>query len=80
MVLAPDGNIVEIVAGSDGGADHEEKHLCQRMSDPPRLARVIDLRKMVQQAAKAGFRAEIVHLVGSRIRKPDGITQHAIVK
>src|SRR5208337_134107 len=80
MVLAPGGNIVEIVAGGDGGTDGEKQHLCQRMSDPPRLARVVDLRKMVQKAAKARFRAEIVHLAGSRIRKPDGITQHAIVK
>jgi len=49
-------------------------------SPPPRLARVIDIRKMLQQTAKAGFRAEIVHLKGSRIGKPDGIAQHAIVK
>ena len=76
----PGGNIVEVVAGGDGGADDEKQHLSQRMGDPPSLARVLNLRKMIQKATNPQFRAEIVHFEGSRIRKPDGITQHAIVK
>ena len=80
MVFTPGGDVVEVVARCDTGADDEKEHFRQRMGDPPGLARVVHRRKMVQKAAKARFRAEIVHLEGSRIRKPDGITHHAIVK
>ncbi len=69
MVLAPGGDIVEIIVGSDGCASDQKQHLGQRMGDPPCLARVFDLRKMVQQAAKARFRAEIVHREGSPNQK-----------
>ena len=58
MVFAPFGDVVEIVARGDAGADDEKQHLRQRMSDPPSLARVLYCRKMVQKTAKARFRPE----------------------
>ena len=69
MVLAPFGDVVEIVARGNAGADDEKQHLLQRMSDPPSFARVLYCRKMVQKTAKARFRPEAVHLRGSPNQK-----------
>ena len=62
MALAPGGDVVEVVAGSDAGADDEQQNLGQRMRHPPRLAWVLDDRKMVEKAAQARLVAEAVHV------------------
>jgi hypothetical protein len=49
MMLAPRRDNVEIVAGRDRGADHQQQDFPQRISHPPRLALVLDFRKVLQQ-------------------------------
>jgi hypothetical protein len=48
MHLAPGGDVIEIVAGRDRPADHQQQHFAQRMRHPPLLARILNDRKMIQ--------------------------------
>jgi hypothetical protein len=48
MRLAPGGDVVVVVAVGDGGADHEQQDLGQRMTDAAHVARVVDRRKVLQ--------------------------------
>ena len=61
MGPAPGGDIVEVVAGGDAGADDEKQDLRQRMRHPPLFAPVFDDRKMIQQTAQAGLVVEVFH-------------------
>ena len=49
VLLAPGDNIIEIVAGRDGGAGQQQQHLAQRIRNPPRLAPVLEPGKMLQK-------------------------------
>ena len=49
MMLAPGGDLVEIVARGDGGAGQQQQDLSQRKDDPPGLAIVRKPRKMLQE-------------------------------
>jgi hypothetical protein len=51
-LLTPRGDRVVIVAVGNRAANHEQKNLRERMGDPPRLARILDYRKMIQKGAK----------------------------
>ena len=59
MRFAPVRDGVEIVAIGHRAADQKQQNLRQRMSHPPRLPRVLDDGKMVQQGPKARFVAEL---------------------
>jgi hypothetical protein len=49
MMLAPGGDLVEIVARGDRGAGQKQQHLGQGMDDPPWLAVIRKIEKMLQQ-------------------------------
>src|SRR3546814_10337033 len=49
MRLAPGGDVIVVVAVGDRAADRQQQHLRQRMRHTPRIARVLDLRKMLQK-------------------------------
>ena len=50
---APGGDVVEVVAGRDRGAHHQQQHLAQRIHHPPGLARVLKLGKVLQKQRQA---------------------------
>ena len=52
MRFAPFGDPFVIVAIGNRAADHQQQHLRQRVRHPPRLARVFDDGKMVEQRPK----------------------------
>jgi hypothetical protein len=60
MVLAPGDDIVEVVARGDRGASQQKQDLGQRKGDPPRLAVVLQPRKMLQKQRHAGARNRLV--------------------
>jgi hypothetical protein len=49
MRLAPCGDPFVIVAIGDRAAHRQQQHLRQRVCHPPRLARILNYRKMVEQ-------------------------------
>ena len=49
MMLAPQDDVVEIVAGGDGGAGHQQQHLMQGIHDPVRLPVVRKLGKTLDE-------------------------------
>jgi hypothetical protein len=49
VMLAPGDNIVKIVAARDGGTDHQQQDLRERIDDAPRLTVIRQCGKMVQQ-------------------------------
>ena len=51
MVLAPQGDFIKIIARGDRGAGQKQKHLGQRIHHPPRLALIVEPRKMLQKQA-----------------------------
>src|SRR5450432_4712823 len=53
MMLAPGGYLVEIVARGDRGAGQKQQHLGQGIDDPPWLAVIRKLGKMLQQQSHA---------------------------
>ena len=60
MRLATGRDVLVVVAVAHRGAHREEKDLPQRIHHPPRRARILDPREMVQQRLEAGARREIV--------------------
>ena len=52
MRRAPGGDVFVVVAIGDTAADHQKENLRQRMQDPPHVARVLHLRKVVEQRGK----------------------------
>ena len=53
VMAAPGGDVVEVVAGRNRGAHHQQQDLAQRIHHPPGLARVLKLGKMLQQQRQA---------------------------
>ena len=49
VALAPQDNLVEVVAGGDHSAGHQEQDLLERVSDAPALALVVQLGKVPEQ-------------------------------
>src|SRR5215831_10119356 len=49
VALAPKDDLVEVVAGGDGGAGHQEQDLLERVGDAPALALVVQLGKVLEQ-------------------------------
>ena len=82
MLAAPQGNGVEVVAIGHRGANDEQQDLRQRVGDAPRLARIVNDRKVVKQRPKTRFFRKSIkdkaHGGGSRIAPPKGITLMAI--
>ena len=62
MRLAPIDDVLVIVAARDRPAHHQEQHLAQRISDLPGLARVLDLRKVIEQQAQSSWRKRLTSL------------------
>ena len=69
VLVAPQDNIIIIVAGRHRAADHQKQHLAQRIHHLARLAGVLDLRKMLQKA-RAAQRGGFVHGFLPNERKP----------
>src|SRR6266704_5952254 len=61
MVLAPGDDVVEIVAGRDRGAGHQQQDLLERIHDPPGLALIPEFGKMLQKQAQARPRGLLVN-------------------
>src|SRR5271154_5844597 len=55
LVIAPGGDFVEIVTRGDSGAGQQQQDLGQRVDHPPRLALIIEPRKMLQQQSYASL-------------------------
>ena len=55
MRLAPGGDVVVVVAVGQGGADHQQQHLRQRVADPAHVARILDRGEVVEQNREAGL-------------------------
>jgi hypothetical protein len=51
MMLAPGDDVVEIVAGRDGRAGHQQQHLLEWIHHPPGLAVVVQFGEMLQKQA-----------------------------
>jgi hypothetical protein len=72
MRLAPGGDPLVIVAIADRPAHDEKQNLRQRMRCPPRFARILNRREMIQQRPKAGLlrksKIDKLHDRGSRIK------------
>jgi hypothetical protein len=49
MRFAPINDVVIIVAARDRAAHDQEQHLAQRISDLPRLPRILDRRQVIEQ-------------------------------
>src|ERR1019366_5313392 len=49
MMLAPGDDVVEVVAGGDGGAGHQQQDFIEPVHDPARLPFVRKLGKMLQK-------------------------------
>src|ERR1700694_4154392 len=56
MVFAPGDDVVEIVAGGDRGAGHQQQDLLERIHDAPRLAVILELGKVSQKQGKTRTR------------------------
>jgi hypothetical protein len=56
MVFAPGDNVVEIVAGGDRGAGHQQQDLLERIHNAPRLAVILELGKVSQKQGKTRTR------------------------
>ena len=53
MRRAPGGDILVVVAVGNRAADHQQQHLGERMQDPPHVAWVLHLRKVLEQRREA---------------------------
>src|SRR5215471_1856653 len=49
VALTPKNDLVEVVAGGDGGAGHQKQDLLERVGDAPALALVVQLSKVLEQ-------------------------------
>ena len=49
MVLAPQDDVVEVVAAGDRGAGHQQQHLLEGVGDTPALAFVVEFGEMLEQ-------------------------------
>src|SRR3546814_7693344 len=63
MRLAPGGDVIVVVAVGDRAADRQQQHLRQRMRHTPRIARVLDLRKMLQKRRSEEHTSELQSLM-----------------
>ncbi len=57
VMLAPGDNIVKIVATRDGGTDHQQQDLRERIDNAPRLTVIRECGKLVQQQGQTRTRA-----------------------
>src|SRR5437870_12984321 len=60
MVFAPGDDVVKIVAGSYGGAGHQQQNLLERIHHPPRLAVIPEFGEMLQKQAQSRPRGVLV--------------------
>lgn len=60
MVLAPGGDVVEVITGGDGGADHQKQNLPERIHHPPRLTVIAKFGKVLQQQGQSRPRGLLV--------------------
>ena len=84
VVFAPKDDLVEVVAGSDRGAGHQEQDLLERVSDAPALALVVQLGKVPEQDRQS-VRGEshlhrLVHRGLLESGPPDGITSRPSIQ
>src|SRR5215472_8332850 len=84
VVLAPKDDLVEVVAGGDRGAGHQEQNLLERVGDAPALALVVQLGKVLEQDRQS-VRGEshlhrLVHWGLLESGPPDGITSRASIQ
>ena len=70
VMPAPGGDVVEVVAGGDGAADHQQQDLAQRIHHPPGLARVLELGKVLQQQRQAISRRFLEDRDSGHLRSP----------
>src|SRR5438874_8611586 len=49
MVFAPGDDVVEVVAGRNGGAGYQQQHLLERIHYPPGLAAIPELGELLQK-------------------------------
>jgi hypothetical protein len=60
MVFAPGDDVVEVVAGRNGGASHQQQNLLERIHHPPGLAVIPELGEMLQQQGQSRPRGLLV--------------------
>src|SRR5208283_5833799 len=53
MVLAPGDDVVEVVTGGDGGADHQKQNLLERIHYPPGLTVIPEFGKVLQKQGQS---------------------------
>jgi hypothetical protein len=70
VMPAPGGDVVEVVAGRDRGAHHQQQHLAQRVHHPPRLTGVLQLGKALQQQRQAVPRRAFQDRNSGHLRSP----------
>src|SRR6516225_5659788 len=84
VVLAPKDDLVEVVAGGDRGAGHQEQDLLERVGDAPALALVVQLGEMLEQDRQSvGGERHLHRLVHRGLLEsgpPDGITSRASIQ
>ena len=73
IVIAPVGDVLEVIAGRDRAADHEHQQLGQRMRHPPTLTIILDQSEMVEQQPQARLLVRLKHGSGLRITAADRI-------
>jgi hypothetical protein len=56
MMLAPGDDIVEVIAGRDRGAGHQQQDLLEGIHNAPGLAVVLELGKVLQKQTKTRTR------------------------
>jgi hypothetical protein len=71
MMLAPRGDLVEIVARGNGGAAQQQQDFSQRKGDPPGFPLVRKPRKMAQQQSHPRP-GELPSRRKSRLHRPSG--------
>jgi len=80
IILAPVGDVLEVVARSDRTADHQKQHFGQRMRHPPAFPTVLDQQEMVQKQPQTRLLASIKHGGVLRINAANRIRTTAIRK
>jgi hypothetical protein len=60
MMLAPSDDVVEIIAGGDGRAGHQQQNLLNRIENPPRFPVVVEFGKVLQKKRQTSPRALVL--------------------